>query len=571
MTDSPTFDIGLTMAGAVSAGAYTAGVVDFLIQALDAWHEAKRSGAPETPSHAVNLRVLSGASAGAITAAILATHARVAFPPVLPASNPYAPSNPLFSAWVDRIDITELLKHQDLALAARPLSMLDSTIIDQIGDDILRPPPVGSPSPLRPYMAHCLRVLCTLTNATGVPYQYVSRGGQQYSESMVSHGDFMRFAVINSGTGHAEAPRTSTGWSHEYQVDVTGNASLLPLLRQCAIASAAFPLGLRPRELIRDRSDYDHRPVLIPSDDANKGSSVAYIEPRWPPNPPSHYDFVNLDGGCIDNNPFELARAELAGGIGKRNDRDGTKASRAVIMIDPFPSVSSARGPQSEADIPLLTAAFTLLGTYKDHARFNPEELALAQSDDVYSRFLIAPKRSAPGIAGAAADRENPGPWIASGALGGFSGFLSKAYRLHDYFLGRRNCQWFLRKSFSLKIENPLFDGWRNEPWAEEYFIPSSNETSRWVELPIIPLVPALCRQEYEPDWPYNKFSPSSIEGPVASRLDALFQRWIEGEAFVSRLARLTWAVWGRGATTKRVLGEIGKALVAQRLLPGEP
>jgi hypothetical protein len=32
------FEIGLVMAGAVSAGAYTAGVVDFLIQALDQWH-----------------------------------------------------------------------------------------------------------------------------------------------------------------------------------------------------------------------------------------------------------------------------------------------------------------------------------------------------------------------------------------------------------------------------------------------------------------------------------------------------------------------------------------------------
>src|SRR5271163_2793770 len=32
-----TFKIGINMAGAVSAGAYTAGVLDFLIEALDAW------------------------------------------------------------------------------------------------------------------------------------------------------------------------------------------------------------------------------------------------------------------------------------------------------------------------------------------------------------------------------------------------------------------------------------------------------------------------------------------------------------------------------------------------------
>jgi len=37
------FQIGLTMSGAISAGAYTAGVIDFLAEALDAWEDA-RSG-----------------------------------------------------------------------------------------------------------------------------------------------------------------------------------------------------------------------------------------------------------------------------------------------------------------------------------------------------------------------------------------------------------------------------------------------------------------------------------------------------------------------------------------------
>jgi len=36
------FQIGLAMSGAVSAGAYTAGVFDFLIQALDEWEKARK-------------------------------------------------------------------------------------------------------------------------------------------------------------------------------------------------------------------------------------------------------------------------------------------------------------------------------------------------------------------------------------------------------------------------------------------------------------------------------------------------------------------------------------------------
>src|SRR4051812_2335307 len=41
------FDIGLVMAGAVSAGAYTAGAIDFLLQALDTWYAEK--GINHTP------------------------------------------------------------------------------------------------------------------------------------------------------------------------------------------------------------------------------------------------------------------------------------------------------------------------------------------------------------------------------------------------------------------------------------------------------------------------------------------------------------------------------------------
>jgi hypothetical protein len=66
------FEIGLVMAGAVSAGAYAAGVVDFLIQALDQWHEGKRDDDPRCPRHDVSLKVLAGASAGGMSVAIAA-------------------------------------------------------------------------------------------------------------------------------------------------------------------------------------------------------------------------------------------------------------------------------------------------------------------------------------------------------------------------------------------------------------------------------------------------------------------------------------------------------------------
>ena len=52
--DNKVFHIGIAMAGAVSAGAYTAGVVDYLLETLQRWQEAKdknRALGPEHPDY----------------------------------------------------------------------------------------------------------------------------------------------------------------------------------------------------------------------------------------------------------------------------------------------------------------------------------------------------------------------------------------------------------------------------------------------------------------------------------------------------------------------------------------
>ena len=40
----PPFELGFVLAGAVSAGAYTSGVMDFMIEALQAWEDARAQG-----------------------------------------------------------------------------------------------------------------------------------------------------------------------------------------------------------------------------------------------------------------------------------------------------------------------------------------------------------------------------------------------------------------------------------------------------------------------------------------------------------------------------------------------
>lgn len=78
-SNRPVFELGLVQAGAISAGAYTAGVIDFLIEAMDAWE--KRKDHPDVPHHDVKLKVISGASAGGMTAAITAAALQSEFKP----------------------------------------------------------------------------------------------------------------------------------------------------------------------------------------------------------------------------------------------------------------------------------------------------------------------------------------------------------------------------------------------------------------------------------------------------------------------------------------------------------
>ena len=72
-----TFEFALVMGGTVSAGAYTAGVVDFLIEALDSWTALRAQGDAAAPKHNTVLRVITGTSGGGVNAAITAR----AFPP----------------------------------------------------------------------------------------------------------------------------------------------------------------------------------------------------------------------------------------------------------------------------------------------------------------------------------------------------------------------------------------------------------------------------------------------------------------------------------------------------------
>jgi hypothetical protein len=530
-----TFEFGLALAGAVSAGAYTGGVIDFLIEALDSWYAAKDRALAEygddtkkwdVPSHDVRLKVIAGASAGAITGAIAAAALRYAFPRA-DAQSEQASGNPFYDAWVNGIDIADFLADTDLKENPRVLhSLLDSTKLAKIADLAVS---YAAPIADRRYLANPLRLIITLGNLRGIPYSIKFRGNTRAEHEMTCHGDHLRYCVLGLGE------RQGALCPDEVPLTFPNSSLYQPWsdLGKAALASGAFPLFLAPRDLLRPLTDYGQRFVPFPG---NESPLYGPLPPNWSANEPDPYRFLAVDGGTMDNEPLELARIELAGLIG-RNPRSGCDAKRAVVMVDPFPD-PSALGPEEQTG--LLKTATALLSSWKGQARFKATDVALAQHATVYSRFMITPDRGEHSGA-------SKGHALASGALDGFSGFLDVEYRRHDYFLGRRNCQQFLREHFTLPAENKIFDGW------------SSSLKARYVDkdgdLPIIPLVGNMVAELHQPAWPVDRYPQSrlnELQERIEHRLKVVQKGLLKGQEVSRRLrVSLSMALWLSGARKK--------------------
>jgi hypothetical protein len=446
MPSDRTFELGLVMAGAISAGAYTAGVLDFLFEALDAYNEEKQKPGWDGPTHDVRIPIMSGASAGGMTSAICALEAFHDLAHVWP-GQPVPPpeQNRLYSSWVTDISLDRLLETSDLdAPGIRGLkSVLCCDVLDKIVDDAF----TMSGNRERAWIGrgddHSLRVRMTLTNLRGAPYSFRLFGSEtDETYGMLNHGDYFDFTV-------GRKPAAALGTT---PLDVTNLAQKeWDVYRKTALATGAFPVGLAPRIIERPNTTFYGEAQSFGYEDPTTGKYCP-VAPDACFDDVSPYAFVSVDGGVIDNAPLELARRYLSGSPIAQNERSGDGANKAVLLIAPFPNFAAAP-PKDDNDL-LVHMLQRLLSALIDQARFKPEELQLAASDTCFSRFMISPTRQGNGSEAA---KQFP---IASGVLGGFGGFLDESFRRHDYLLGRRNAQAFLRWNFGLPETNDrLFKG----------------------------------------------------------------------------------------------------------------
>ena len=453
--EKKTIPLGISMAGAISAGAYTAGVMDYLLEALENWQKAKdlqqEGKLSGIPKHEIVIDILSGASAGGMTAALTAAAIQTNFDHVSLAdvenNAEKLAKNPLYHSWVDLTEenhrdmMSQMLSTEDIEndrqgnpdMEVR--SVFNSSFIKTVAERHINSI-IKDNAVYRPYFAGDMEVFATLTNLRGIPFE-VAFGSSSYTRvhRMKRHFDIAHFRL---------------GIESEYKKD--GRIPLnfndaeglnKELLIQSAMATGGFPIGLEPR-IIKRLGKYIKE---------NKYLNLGNRPDLHTVNAIDEFLTLNVDGGTINNDPFELTQELLDERMGVLPGERKTKASdfeSVVLMIDPFPNHSDL--PDTNY-LPLRAFKFIIsqiLSAMLGELRMKEEVLKSAYGDEDYTKFLIIPSRS-----GANPEIEN---YIACGSLGGFGGFFNKQFREHDFLLGRRNCQQFLRKHFSAPVDadNPI-------------------------------------------------------------------------------------------------------------------
>src|SRR5690606_22303428 len=206
-----------------------------------------------------------------------------------------------------------------------------------------------------------------------------------------------------------------------------------------------FPLGLKPRMLERDAKHVVEIPWL----------RSYFKDLETVPN--QKIKTLNVDGGMINNEPFEKVRELLDNITTSKHSIDKEELSQmnsnyntfenTVLMVDPFPSVDPA---EFDFKSDLSSIVGKTLSAMTAQMRAKPVDYKSAMEMVDASRYIISPSREI-------RDKDNKiigDPFgvtaIACGTLSGFGGFLSKEFRIHDYYLGRFNCEIFLRDYFTV-------------------------------------------------------------------------------------------------------------------------
>ena len=317
-----TYKVAFAISGAVSLGAYEAGTMYEVINAFKL-HNQKNA-----PDEHIKIDVLTGASAGGMTAALVAQKLLYAEQGL-----DGADSNVGYEAWVKSVDIDGLLKYHE---GDNPnTSLLSTGFVNSIANNLILSRYADNNVPATPHphiaSATTIKLGLAMSNLNGVDY---ARDIFAATHQGFANGNFVETRFQDRFTRELSA---QTDNNEDWQ-------SITTAARCCG----AFPLAFSPIGLLRKWTEPDYQ---------GRGAedfSVALPSGK----------FSYTDGGVFNNYPLGMAR-ELV----KTIDKDPLDYSkRFYFYISPNKKVSSmdtgfdADSPETKIQNVLLKIAKSVVG-----------------------------------------------------------------------------------------------------------------------------------------------------------------------------------------------------------------
>jgi hypothetical protein len=447
--------LAVVISGAVSLGSYEAGVTYEVLEAIAKHNE------DSAPDDRIEIDVITGASAGGMTATILAK-SLLCHGPTL--RHPY--ENPLYKAWVEEVRMLRETATAPPGLLevdreSHKYSLLNIETLDRIAkkilpDDIQSCPvdcPIADPHPAvnrdannTPYVLLGL----AMGNLNGFPLSLRLNQGVGISSSVdFTYSQYKDRFVMQMSRPDSDptADLILEEWE-EYETTSNGRGRWAPRqspnrevtwsqLREITLSSGAFPFAFGVRQITRHSDQNSSPSALYGSRDSDRKRN-AFTNDQDP------FDgrYIYTDGGVFENEPIGLAISLIESIYGQGAIM---APDRYFLFIAPGARKASSDPFRSTKEADHISVGKALVSAIMGQSRFQdwikqsrpPKVLAITSEDgkllgDVFSAF---------------------------------AGFLEEKFRAYDYNIGRQTAQDKLGLLFQagnspikqVPIEGPLW------------------------------------------------------------------------------------------------------------------
>lgn len=394
--------LAIVISGAVSLGSYEAGVIYEVLEAI-----ARHNENAEINEERIEIDVITGASAGGMTACILAQHLLCGDQPL--SDNPEQSirkpyNNPIYNAWVAEVDIRKLLQVEK---KDQKYSLLQTAVVEEIGNKYLQDKP--KINEMHPAAASEIHVGIAMSNLSGFSFplstEYTrsskdkTEGTQQFSYSRykdqffcVAHrnesGDIALAEIDRETIRDPDTNQELIEWKKFRDTNWSE-------LREVGLSSGAFPFAFRSRKIKR----------------------FGGLGKRN-----SRYDeYLYTDGGVFENEPIGMAKLLVA-----QIDHREPSNKRYYLYIAPGQR-KLPENPFTQKDDDLLVTGIALLSSIFHQSRFQD---------------WIMEEMDSPVFSITASDFE-----LIGDVFSAFAGFLEEKFRAYDYNIGRERAQFELSNS----------------------------------------------------------------------------------------------------------------------------